>query len=92
VLVKEAMANGRLALDPPEPVAALAKSLDVGPDAVALAAALAQPWADTVLSGAAGTRQLAGNLAARTVAEVDLPDLAEPPADYWKHRSSLAWA
>ncbi|HEX6361169.1 aldo/keto reductase [Actinophytocola sp.] len=92
VLVKEAMANGRLALDPPEPVAALAKSLDVGPDAVALAAALAQPWVDIVLSGAAGTQQLAGNLAALTVGDVDLPNLAEPPADYWRHRSSLAWA
>ena len=92
VLVKEGMANGRLAVDPPEPVAALAKSLDVGPDAVALAVALAQPWADTVLSGAAGTGQLASNLASVSIGEVDLPDLAEPPADYWKHRSALAWA
>ena len=92
VLVKEGLANGRLAVEPPEPVASLAKSLDVGPDAVALAAALAQPWADTVLSGAAGTQQLASNLAAGTVSTVDLPDLAEPPADYWKHRSALAWA
>ncbi|MFC4852515.1 aldo/keto reductase [Actinophytocola glycyrrhizae] len=92
VLVKEALANGRLAVDPPEPVAALAKSLDVGPDAVALAAALAQPWARTVLSGAASTRQLASNLAAVSVPHVALPDLAEPPAEYWKHRSDLAWA
>jgi aryl-alcohol dehydrogenase-like predicted oxidoreductase len=92
VLVKEGLANGRLAVDPPEPVAALAKSLDVGPDAVALAAALSQPWADTVLSGAAGTGQLASNLAAARLGPVDLPDLAEPPADYWKHRSALAWA
>jgi aryl-alcohol dehydrogenase-like predicted oxidoreductase len=92
VLVKEGLANGRLAVDPPEPVAALAKSLDVGPDAVALAAALAQPWADTVLSGAAGTGQLMSNLAAAEVGEIDLPDLAEAPADYWKHRSALEWA
>ena len=92
VLVKEALANGRLAVDPPEPVAALANSLGTGPDAVALAAALAQPWADTVLSGAAGTGQLAGNLAALTLSEVALPDLAEPPPDYWARRSSLAWA
>ena len=96
VLVKESLANGRLAVDPPEPVAVLAKSLDVGPDAVALAAALSQPWADTVLSGAAGTGQLASNLAAARLGDVDLdldlPDLAEPPADYWKHRSALAWA
>lgn len=92
VLVKEGLANGRLAVEPPEPVASLAKSLDVGPDAVALAAVLAQPWADTVLSGAAGTHQLASNLAAGTISAVDLPDLAETPADYWKHRSALAWA
>jgi aryl-alcohol dehydrogenase-like predicted oxidoreductase len=92
VLVKEGLANGRLAVDPPAPVADLARSLGVGPDAVALAAVLARPWADTVLSGAAGTRQLASNLAALKVAESNLPDLAEPPARYWQHRSRLAWA
>ncbi len=92
VLVKEALANGRLAVDPPAAVAELAGSLGVGSDAVALAAALAQPWADVVLSGAAGTRQLASNLAALTVGSVDLPDLAEPAPEYWKYRSALAWA
>jgi aryl-alcohol dehydrogenase-like predicted oxidoreductase len=92
VLVKEGLANGRLAVDPPAPVADLARSLGVGPDAVALAAVLAQPWADTVLSGAAGTHQLASNLAALEVADVDLPDLAEPAERYWQHRSRLAWA
>jgi aryl-alcohol dehydrogenase-like predicted oxidoreductase len=92
VLVKEGLANGRLAVDPPARVADLAHSLGIGPDAVALAAALAQPWADTVLSGAAGTHQLASNLAAASVGQIDLPDLAEPPIDYWKHRSALAWA
>jgi aryl-alcohol dehydrogenase-like predicted oxidoreductase len=92
VLVKEGMANGRLAVDPPEPVADLAKSLDVGPDAIALAAALAQPWADTVLSGAAGTHQLASNLTALSISKPDLPNLAEPPTEYWKHRSALPWA
>lgn len=92
VLVKEALANGRLAVEPPEPVAALAKSLDIGADAVALAAALSQPWAGTVLSGAAGIRQLVSNLEALSVPGVELPDLAEAPAEYWKHRSKLAWA
>lgn len=92
VLVKEGMANGRLAVDPPAPVAELARSLGVGPDAVALAAVLAQPWADTVLSGAAGTHQLAANLEAARIGAVDLPDLAEPPEEYWKRRSALAWA
>jgi aryl-alcohol dehydrogenase-like predicted oxidoreductase len=92
VLVKEALANGRLAVDPPAPLAAAAEDAGVGPDAVALAAALAQPWADTVLSGAAGVGQLASNLAAAALPKVDLPDLAESPAEYWQHRSGLVWA
>ena len=52
VLVKEALANGRLA----------------GDDGIALAAALAQPWADVVLSGAATVAQLESNLAALEIA------------------------
>ncbi len=92
VLVKEALANGRLAVDPPAPVADLARERGVGPDAIALAAVLTQPWADTVLSGAAGAHQLASNLHALTAGAVDLPDLAEAPADYWRQRSALAWA
>ena len=30
--------------------------------------------------------------AAAAVPDAALPDLAEAPADYWKHRSDLAWA
>jgi aryl-alcohol dehydrogenase-like predicted oxidoreductase len=44
------------------------------PDALALAAALAQPWADVVLSGVATIDTLRGNLAALDVtwdAELD---------------------
>jgi aryl-alcohol dehydrogenase-like predicted oxidoreductase len=96
VLVKEALANGRLAVDAPEPLAAVAKRHGVGTDAVALAAALAQPWADTVLAGPAGVDQLHANLAASevTLADADLAalaDLATQPADYWKARSALPW-
>jgi len=66
------------------------------PDALALAAALAQPWADVVLSGATTTDQLASNLAALDVAwaEADgerLRALAEDPAGYWVTRARLAW-
>ena len=50
VLIKEALANGRL--------------VEVGA-AEAFAAALARPWADVVLSGASTLEQLEGNLAAR---------------------------
>ncbi|MGQ0839028.1 aldo/keto reductase [Actinokineospora sp.] len=91
VAVKEALANGRLAVDPPAAVRAAADRLGATPDAVALAAALAQPWADTVLLGPASPAQLGSNLAAACLAAPDLPDLAEEPAAYWATRSALPW-
>jgi aryl-alcohol dehydrogenase-like predicted oxidoreductase len=96
VLVKEPLANGRLAVNPPEPVAGIASRSGVGPDAVALAAALAQPWADTVLLGPASVAQLTANLAALDLAltqtELDsLAELAEPAEQYWAERGALAW-
>jgi aryl-alcohol dehydrogenase-like predicted oxidoreductase len=92
VLVKEVLANGRLAVDPPAPVAELASSLSVTPDAVALAAALAQPWADTVLLGPVGSGQLRANLAAAALPAPRLGDLAVDPEAYWTARGALAWA
>jgi aryl-alcohol dehydrogenase-like predicted oxidoreductase len=98
VMIKEAMANGRLAVDPPRPLARLAGRYGVGPDAVALAAALARlPWADTVLLGGVSVAQLHANLEAAklilTAADLaDLDPLAAPPADYWSARSALPWA
>ena len=96
VLVKEGVANGRLVVEPPAALAAAAARLGVGPDAVALAGILAQPWADVVLSGAAGPDQLRANLAAAGVALTDderaaLAGIAEAPRDYWTHRGGLAW-
>lgn len=96
VLVKEVLANGRLAADPPPPVAATAQGHRTGPDAVALAAALAQPWAGTVLLGAASASQVTSNLRAPGVrlepAELaGLQELAEPPERYWAERSQLPW-
>jgi aryl-alcohol dehydrogenase-like predicted oxidoreductase len=94
VMVKEAMANGRLAMTPPGVVADVALRHGVGPDAVAIAAALAQPWADLVLSGAASTAQLYANLMPVEFGPADeqlLGDLAEPPREYWTRRSGLAW-
>ena len=93
VLVKEGVANGRLTdrgLPADSPVRTAAAAAGVGPDAVALAAALAQPWADVVLSGAATVDQLRSNADARGLA-VDLPDLAEEPGAYWATRSALPW-
>nr|WP_202239494.1 aldo/keto reductase [Streptomyces sp. SN-593] len=100
VMVKEGMANGRLAAPDArvEPVLGpLAASLGTTPDAVALAAALHQPWADVVLSGAATAAQLASNLRAREVVLTAdqlgaLAELAEPPAAYWRHRAGLPWS
>jgi aryl-alcohol dehydrogenase-like predicted oxidoreductase len=103
VMVKEALANGRLAVRPPEPVARLAERHRIGPDAVALAAALNRPWADTVLIGAASVTQLRSNLAAAALDlgalsdpddEADLAefaDLAFPPDQYWNDRAALPW-
>ena len=60
-------------------------------DAIAIAAALANPWASVVLSGAVTPAQLESNLAALTVTEMPRLDLAEPPASYWSARSGRPW-
>jgi aryl-alcohol dehydrogenase-like predicted oxidoreductase len=97
VVVKEALANGRLVTGSSTAGAALAevgRAHGVGPDAVALAAALAQPWASVVLSGAVTVHQLRSNAAARDlVGLVDVAALLEPePAEeYWAARSLLGW-
>ncbi|MFI8966439.1 aldo/keto reductase [Streptomyces sp. NPDC053493] len=102
VVVKEAMANGRLAgrnATGPGTAAlrAVAARTGAGGDAVALAAAAAQPWADLVLSGAATRDQLASNLTAASLALAPedlerLTALAEPAEAYWRTRSALAWS
>lgn len=94
VIVKEGVANGRLTERGPH-AAALARAAAGPADAVALAAALAQPWADVVLSGAATVSQLRSNLEAPALAptlDLDaLAALARPPAEYWHRRASLRW-
>ncbi|MGW0149729.1 aldo/keto reductase [Streptomyces sp. NPDC003333] len=97
VIVKEGMANGRLAGPAaPEALKAVAAETSQGCDAVALAFVLRQPWAGVVLSGAATTAQLASNLHAAVV-DLDeerlarLTDLAEEPAAYWETRARLPW-
>src|SRR5918994_2569463 len=75
ILVKEVMANGRLGPrgtgSHRRVVDAVAERHGIGPDAVALGAVLAQPWADVVLSGAVNEAQLRSNLEAL---DVDLTD------------------
>lgn len=104
VIVKEVLANGRLTGRNDDPSFAarrvvlerLASRSGTTPDALAMAAAMARPWADLVLSGAATGEQLRSNLAASAVAwddELDerLVPLAEVPEDYWNTRSRLPW-
>jgi aryl-alcohol dehydrogenase-like predicted oxidoreductase len=97
VIVKEALANGRLS---PRggcaPLEAVARRLGTTSDAAAIAAVLARPWVDTVLSGAATTEQLRSNLAALELEwssqlDEELADLAEASERYWATRSELAW-
>lgn len=104
VIVKEAVANGRLTPKNDDPafaqkralLDAAAERLNTTIDALALAAALAQPWASVVLSGAARTDHLHANLGALDVAWTDeltaeLGALAEPPEQYWSLRSDMDW-
>lgn len=104
VIVKEALANGRLterntARSFAGSLALLrgeAERLGVGVDALAIAAVLAQPWADMVLSGAATPDQLRSNLRALSCAwdaeaEYYLENVDERPEQYWESRGKLAW-
>lgn len=95
VIVKEALANGRLTARGSDAAAAqlaeAARRRGCTPDALALAAALAQPWADVVLSGAVTLDQLDSNLGALAVEWEDDVDLAEDPQRYWATRATLAW-
>jgi aryl-alcohol dehydrogenase-like predicted oxidoreductase len=99
VVVKEPLANGRLTARGDAAggaLGAVCSALGATPDAVALAAALAQPWATVVLSGAATEAQLGSNLAAATLALgpdalAQLAAVREEPGAYWRQRSALAW-
>jgi aryl-alcohol dehydrogenase-like predicted oxidoreductase len=97
VIVKEALANGRLT--PRGAIPALTEAASragTTPDAFALAAVIAQPWADIVLSGAATVPELESNLAARDL-KLDpgwlepLGAIREDADTYWRTRAALAW-
>jgi aryl-alcohol dehydrogenase-like predicted oxidoreductase len=77
---------------PSSRLARLTSAHRLTPDAIAIAAALANPWA-TVLSGAVTGEQLAANLAALTITDLDDRDLdmAEPAGAYWSARSHRPW-
>jgi len=104
VIVKEALANGRLTPANARPedenlmrglrAAAAARSCEV--DQLALAFVLEHPWVDVVLSGAATTAQLVSHTGALTITLDDrtrtlVASFAEPPERYWATRASLPW-
>ncbi len=97
VIVKEALANGRLTArgDVPKLVRA-AERRRIAPDALALAFVMAEPWADVVLSGAADAATLASNLTATAVTvdadlRAELAELVRDPDTYWAERAALPW-
>ena len=104
VIIKEALANGRLTERNQEAtfrtrrqlLERLAQRFNTTLDTLALAAALARPWARVVLSGAATEAQLRSNLNAQAIdwddeAEALSQMLAEEPDAYWQTRAALAW-
>ena len=103
VIVKEALANGRLtnraSRDRPSQVTILAREaerLGASMDAIAIASALAQPWATVVLSGATTVAQLESNIRAcavdLTLDSLDrLSAMAMKSSEYWRERSALPW-
>jgi aryl-alcohol dehydrogenase-like predicted oxidoreductase len=104
VIIKEALANGRLTTRNRESSFADKRTMleevaalnETTIDAVALAAVLNQPWVDVVLSGAATVEHLRSNVRALDVKSAFETDelqqyMKETPAYYWTKRSRLAW-
>lgn len=105
VIVKEAVANGRLTPANARPedaplratLDAVAARVGAAPDRLAVAWILAHPFVDVVLSGAATTAHLTSHLAAGEI-RLDaairraLDDLQETPTTYWATRTRLGWS
>ena len=105
LVIKEAMANGRIFSNPKyqqyavayERLKALAQKYRVGVDAIALRFCLDSIPVYSVLSGAAIEQHLADNLKTANfkLAATDihiLKKLAVPPAFYWEERKQLGWS
>jgi aryl-alcohol dehydrogenase-like predicted oxidoreductase len=104
VIIKEGVANGRLTGRDTSSgcrrktalLKRVARQLNTSPDALALAAVLARPWVNVVLSGAVRRDHLISNLAAPDIdwdeaMITELDALTEPPEAYWQIRGSLPW-
>lgn len=97
IIIKEGLANGRLtdrgASEESRAAQEHAAQHRCSLDALAIAAAVNQPWVDVVLSGAVTPEQLRSNLSAIDRPEVvsGIPSVAMPRDAYWKSRSVLNW-
>ena len=109
VVVKESLANGRLTGDAGRgkgeegilsPLVAriseVAEARGTTIENLALTAALARPWADVVLTGAATETQIRSSVAAVDVSyDAELEEQLRPVAiaseEYWRARSSFKW-
>ncbi len=100
VIVKEAVANGRLTGDGPleshPGLCRVARRHGATVDQVAIGATLSHPWADVVLSGAVTVGELESNLQATALTFNDadlaeLDELPEPAEAYWHARANLPW-
>ncbi len=103
IIVKEALANGRLTTRNHAPAFAdklkslRQQSFRLGTtvDALAITYILSQPWVDTVLSGAATVEHLKSNMMALDIEIDDIAlnalNIAEAPELYWSIRSNMIW-
>jgi aryl-alcohol dehydrogenase-like predicted oxidoreductase len=104
VIVKEALANGRLTHRNKDPGFEAKRALlqkeaakfDSSIDAIALASCLAQPFTDVALSGATTAQQILSNLESCRLnldqeVIVRLAGLTEPAEQYWARRAKLPW-
>lgn len=98
IIIKEALANGRVftSNNSKKPLELLAKTYNVGSDAIALRFVIDTLHPNMVLSGASSSNHLAQNLKAL---DFKLPSedlellksLKVNSTDYWNERNSLAW-
>jgi aryl-alcohol dehydrogenase-like predicted oxidoreductase len=106
VVIKEALANGRLTHGNPNDdplfapyipkLRAIAERRGTTIEMIAMAAALARPWATIVLSGAATVGQIQASARARDFdfndeLEDELRGFALSSSDYWRARSGFSW-
>jgi aryl-alcohol dehydrogenase-like predicted oxidoreductase len=105
VIIKEVLANGRLTNRNQEQdfkskkdlLQSIADKYETSIDALAMAAALQQPFTHVVLSGATTEEQLQSNIKALQVdldsQEADhlIEELTESPGQYWQTRKQLEW-